>query len=197
MEPLCNFVPPCLRGSIFLLQFLNMTTALTNATIFTGSEEVKDKAVLIENSKIRAIVDFHAIPKEAEIRDYSGYYIAPGLIDLQIYGGGGYLFSNKPSAEALKAMGDALVKTGTTAFMLTLATNSTEIFREAIRVVKNNPHPALLGLHLEGPYLNPVKKGAHIEQYIRVPKKEEVLVFQTTKCRFIPLSESSQDLWGK
>ncbi|HYK57744.1 MAG TPA: N-acetylglucosamine-6-phosphate deacetylase, partial [Flavisolibacter sp.] len=56
----------------------------------------------------------------------------------------------------------------------TLATNSMELFKEAIRVVKNNPHPALLGLHLEGPYINPQKKGAHIEQYIKAPQLEEV-----------------------
>ncbi len=151
-----------------------MITALTNATLFTGTEEIRDKAVLIENGSIKAMIDPSAIPQQAVVRDYSGHYIAPGLLDLQIYGGGGYLFSNKPSAEALKAMGDALVKTGTTGFMLTLATNSMELFKEAIRVVKNNPHPALLGLHLEGPYINPLKKGAHIEQYIKVPQLEEV-----------------------
>jgi N-acetylglucosamine-6-phosphate deacetylase len=151
-----------------------MITALTNATIFTGSDEIKGKAVLIEGGKIKAVVDPSAIPQGSEIKDYSGHNIAPGLIDLQIYGGGGYLFSNKPSAEALQAISDALVKTGTTAFMLTLATNSIEIFREAIRVVKANPHPALLGLHFEGPYLNPIKKGAHIEQYIKIPTIEEV-----------------------
>ncbi len=151
-----------------------MITALTNATLFTGTEEIRDKAVLIEDGSIKAMIDPAAIPPQAMLRDYSGHYIAPGLIDLQIYGGGGYLFSNKPSAEALKAMADALVQTGTTGFMLTLATNSMEVFKEAIRVVKNNPHPALMGLHLEGPYINPQKKGAHIEQYIKVPKIEEV-----------------------
>ncbi|HEU4633528.1 MAG TPA: N-acetylglucosamine-6-phosphate deacetylase [Flavisolibacter sp.] len=151
-----------------------MITALANATIFTGKNGVTEKAILIENKKIKALVESSAIPEEAQIIDYTGRYIAPGLIDLQIYGGGGYLFSNKPSAEALQAMGDALVKTGTTAFMLTLATNSMEIFREALRVVKKNTHPALLGLHFEGPYLNPAKKGAHIEQYIKTPTIEEV-----------------------
>jgi N-acetylglucosamine-6-phosphate deacetylase len=151
-----------------------MITALTNATLFTGTEEIRDKAVLIENGSIKAMIDPASIPPQAQVRDYTGHYIAPGLLDLQIYGGGGYLFSNKPSAEALKAMADALVRTGTTGFMLTLATNSMEVFREAIRVVKNNPHPALLGLHLEGPYINPVKRGAHIEQYIKVPQIEEV-----------------------
>ncbi|MEO5651050.1 MAG: N-acetylglucosamine-6-phosphate deacetylase, partial [Ginsengibacter sp.] len=93
---------------------------------------------------------------------------------LQIYGGGGYLFSNKPSATALKSMADSLVNRGTTGFFLTLATNSMEIFREAIKVVKENPHPAVMGLHFEGPYLNPVKRGAHLIQYIKRPEKKEV-----------------------
>ncbi len=151
-----------------------MITALTNATVFTGLEEIRGKAVLIENGSIKALIDPSTLPQQAVVEDCSGHYIAPGLIDLQIYGGGGYLFSDKPSVQALKAMADALVKSGTTGFMLTLATNSMDIFREAIQVVKNNPHPALLGLHLEGPYLNPVKRGAHIEHYIKIPQIEEV-----------------------
>jgi N-acetylglucosamine-6-phosphate deacetylase len=81
-----------------------MIRALTNATIFTGSEEIKDKAILIENGKIKALVNASSIPQKAEITDHSGNYIAPGLLDLQIYGGGGYLFSNKTSAEALKSI---------------------------------------------------------------------------------------------
>jgi len=151
-----------------------MQIAFTGATIFTGAEEITGKALIIENGRISALTDPAAIPAAAKEMDCTGLLIAPGLIDLQIYGGGGYLFSNKPSAEALTAITNSLVKTGTTGFLLTLATNSMEIFREAIRMVKENPHPALLGLHLEGPYINPVKRGAHILEYIKRPEKKEV-----------------------
>src|SRR6185312_17286902 len=61
-----------------------------------------------------------------------------------------------------------------TGFYVTLATNSMQIFHEAIKVVNENPHPAVMGLHFEGPFLNPVKRGAHIARYIRRPARAEV-----------------------
>lgn len=151
-----------------------MITAFTNSTIYTGREKMEGKALVIENGKIKEITENESVPENAEKIDCKNLLIAPGLIDLQIYGGGGYLFSNEPSAIALKAMTEALLKVGTTGFCPTLATNSMEIFHEAIKVVKENPHPAVLGLHLEGPYINPVKRGAHITEYIKRPEKKEV-----------------------
>ena len=151
-----------------------MVIAFINATIFTGRERVSGKALLIEDDVIKGLEEIESIPADAKRVDCNDCFIAPGLIDLQIYGGGGYLFSNKPSATALKCMADSLVDSGTTSFFLTLATNSMEIFHEAIKVVKENPHPALMGLHFEGPYLNPVKRGAHLIQYIKRPEKKEV-----------------------
>lgn len=151
-----------------------MITAFVNGTIYTSKLKVIGKSLLVEGDKIKAIVENHLIPANAKKIDCKNAIIAPGLIDLQIYGGGGYLFSNAPSAKTLQAMADALVKAGTTGFYVTLATNSMEIFHEAIKIVKENPHPAVLGLHFEGPYLNPVKRGAHILKYIKKPEKIEV-----------------------
>ena len=151
-----------------------MLTAFTNARIFTGEEDLNGLSLLIKNGEVLDIITSGSIPSDAQIINCKNLIIAPGLIDLQIYGGGGYLFSNKPSGEALHAMTEAIIKTGTTGFMITLATNSKEIFSQAIQVVKANPHPAVLGLHFEGPWLNPVKKGAHIEKYIKKPTIQEV-----------------------
>ncbi|HEY9341289.1 MAG TPA: N-acetylglucosamine-6-phosphate deacetylase [Hanamia sp.] len=151
-----------------------MLTAFINATIFTGKEKVSGKSLLIKDGVIKGLEEVGSIPPDVTKVDCTDYFIAPGFIDLQIYGGGGYLFSNQPSAAALKSMADGLVATGTTGFYVTLATNSMEIFREAIKVVKENPHPAVMGLHFEGPYLNPVKRGAHLIQYIKRPEKKEV-----------------------
>lgn len=151
-----------------------MTKAFINATIYTGKEKINGKALLVDNGTIQGFTENESIPPDVEKIDCTDLLIAPGLIDLQIYGGGGYLFSNAPSAVALQAMTKGLLKTGTTGFCPTLATNSMEIFHEAIKVVKENPHPALLGLHLEGPYINPAKRGAHITEYIKRPEKKEV-----------------------
>lgn len=151
-----------------------MLTAFFNGAIFTGEEKITGKALIIEDDEIKEITNIDSIPAGAKRVDCDKFFIAPGLIDLQIYGAGGYLFSNKPSAPALKSITNSLISNGTTGFFLTLATNSMEIFREAIKVVKENPHPALMGLHFEGPYINPVKRGAHLIQFIKRPEWKEV-----------------------
>ena len=151
-----------------------MITALTNGVLFTGTETIENGALLFDEEGIKDIVRTNKIPADAVTVDCKGAFVAPGLVDLQIYGAGGYLFSAKPSAEALKAITGAVVQSGTTSFLLTLATNSVPVYRDAIHAVRYNPHPALLGLHLEGPYINPEKKGAHLEDFIKVPTAEEV-----------------------
>lgn len=148
--------------------------AFCNAVIYTGEKKVEDKALLIDNGIILNFVDHASIPAEAVSIDVAGGCIAPGFIDLQIYGGGGCLFSNDPSARALHRMADSVSASGTTGFLMTLATNSDAIFHKAIEVVRANPHPAVMGLHFEGPFLNPVKKGAHLTRYIRLPARAEV-----------------------
>jgi len=151
-----------------------MVTTFLNATIYTGKEKIDGKALVVENDTIKGITSKEQIPEDSKIIDCTGYIISPGLIDIQIYGAGGFLFSNSPSAPALKSMTESLLSVGTTGFYVTLATNSMEIFHKAIKVVKENPHPAVLGLHFEGPYLNPVKRGAHIKEYIKRAEKKEV-----------------------
>ncbi len=151
-----------------------MVNAFCNSTIFTGKEKIKNKILLTEGNLIKGIIDEKAIPLNAIRIDCQNSFLAPGLIDLQIYGGGGHLFSNEPTKTALKSMINSLVSSGTTGFLLTLATNSLNVFREAISIVKQNPHPALLGLHFEGPYINPAKRGAHIFEYIKLAEIVEV-----------------------
>ena len=151
-----------------------MYTAFINGNIFTGTSLVDNKSLLIQNDHVKGIINPNQIPENAKIIDCNNCTIAPGFIDLQIYGGGGYLFSNEPSEKALAAMTESIVQSGTCKFLVTLATNSMEIFLKAIKIIKENPHPAVLGLHLEGPYINPIKKGAHLSQFIVKPVKKQV-----------------------
>ncbi len=146
-----------------------MVFALTNATVFTGKEQINGKALLIENDIIKALADTASIPDGTKIMDYAGYFIAPGLIDLQIAGGGGYLFSENPSEEALDSIIKSIIKSGTTGFLIVAPTNSFDVYRKIIKILKQNPHPALLGLHLEGPYINKKRGGAHNRSYIKKP----------------------------
>lgn len=147
-----------------------MDQALINASIFTGEERLENKALLISNGQIHSIVDPEQIPAGFEITDLKGLTLAPGLIDLQIYGSGGKLFGALPDEEGLEQMENDLLAQGTTGFFATSATNSDEVVIKAIDAAKAYRKKAkgnFLGLHLEGPYLNEKRKGAHPEKYIK------------------------------
>lgn len=102
--------------------------------------------------------------------------VIPGFIDLQIYGAGGKLFSAEPTVESLTVMEDDLLKKGTTGFLACIATNTSEVFNECIKVAKEHQSIAknCLGLHLEGPFLNPKRLGAHVPKFVRKASLDEI-----------------------
>ncbi len=148
--------------------------AIVNGSIFTGSSWVNGKALVLDGDRVLDVIPSAEIPDGAEIVDVAGDYVAPGFIDLQIYGGGDRLFAAQPTAYAMDRIAKALVQSGTTSFMITMATNTVDIVDEALLTLRDYRHPALLGLHLEGPYINPAKKGAHPAACIREPVKPEI-----------------------
>ena len=151
-----------------------MLTTLTNGIIYTGVETLTGKAIILNNDRIERIVNQESIPSDSEVINCEGKNISAGLIDLQIAGSGGYLFSNRPTAETLNTITESIVKSGTTGFLIVVPTNTFETYREVIKTLKENPSPAVLGLHLEGPYINPVRRGAHLEDLIRKPQIGEI-----------------------
>lgn len=154
-----------------------MTTALTNCVILSDGTEVSGQSVLIKGNKLVNVIDNGQIPADSTIIDLEGAYLAPGLIDLQIYGSGGKLFGGIPEVEALAQMEKDLLSQGTTGFLATVATNSNDIVERAIsaaRAFRKQTKGNFLGLHLEGPYLNPKRKGAHPERFIKPGLLSEV-----------------------
>lgn len=154
-----------------------MKIAYTNCTIYTGKHIESGKAIVVENGIIIDVIDQKYINSSWQQEDLKGLNIAPAFIDLQIYGGNGRLFSAALNTEAIQATYEYCISGGCTQFMITIATNTIEIFLKGIEVVKEywqQGGKGLLGLHLEGPYLNPVKKGAHILECIKHPTMDEV-----------------------
>jgi len=154
-----------------------MRKAFLADEIFTGNETFKGHALLIENNIVSDIVSQGSLPPEMTVDRFPGCMVTPGFIDLQLYGGNGKLFSQSLDTSSLDATRDYCAAGGCSHFMITMATNSMENFIKGIEAAEqymSNGKTALLGLHLEGPWINPVKKGAHIEAFIKKPPRKDV-----------------------
>jgi N-acetylglucosamine-6-phosphate deacetylase len=140
-----------------------MATALTGATVFDGETLQRDRAVVIEDGRVAELVAETALAAGVDRQKISGL-LAPGLIDIQVNGGGGVLFNDTPTVEGIAAIGAAHRRFGTTGFLPTLITDTADCMRAAIAAASaaiQQRSPGVLGIHLEGPFLNPERKGIH------------------------------------
>jgi N-acetylglucosamine-6-phosphate deacetylase len=154
-----------------------MLTALYNTQIVSNGNITGGKAVMINDDKILSVISPENIPDHARRINLQGAYLAPGFIDLQIYGAGNLFFGGMPSVQALQQMETTLLQQGCTGFLATVATNSNEVVLQAIEAAKAYRPQSIgnfMGLHLEGPYINPLRKGAHPQEYIKKATLAEV-----------------------
>ncbi|HKG06236.1 MAG TPA: N-acetylglucosamine-6-phosphate deacetylase [Pedobacter sp.] len=149
--------------------------AITNGKFFDGNELLTGLTLFIENGRISKISGDQILDGYYVI-DACGAYINSGFVDLQIYGSGGNLFSAYPEAITLRQMDLDLISKGTTGFLACVATNSDEVVWQCVDAAKAYRDEAVgfLGLHLEGPYLNTKRRGAHVAAYIRKAGLDEV-----------------------
>lgn len=155
-----------------------MPTALTHANILTAHGWRNDLAVLIDGERIAALLPpDHPQVRAAQQDDLHGQLLVPGFIDVQVNGGGGALFNAAPTAQTIRTIGAAHRQFGTTGFLPTLISDSTEVMRQALAAVDaafDEGVPGLLGVHLEGPWLAPARKGVHDPKWFHVPGEEEL-----------------------
>ncbi len=154
--------------------------ALTHSRIYTGHEILDNHAVIIADGVIADICREPDLPTDIIKYDLAGAILSPGFIDLQLNGCGGVQFNdslNALSEETLNIMQRTNEKSGCTSYLPTLISCSDELMKRAIDVMrawlKKYPNQAL-GLHLEGPWLNPEKKGTHNAAFIR-PATDEMV----------------------
>lgn len=142
-----------------------MTLALLNGRILTDAGFVEDKVVLIENGCITQLIERRDAPSHGyRTYDLRGQRLLPGFIDTQVNGGGGVLFNDAPSAESIAEIGRAHRRFGTTGFLPTLISDDLHVVSLAVRAVQDAIQrgvPGVLGIHIEGPFLNEERKGVH------------------------------------
>lgn len=146
--------------------------AVVNGLVYTGAEVWRDRAILIQGDRIQRLCSPADLPAECEQVDLEGAIATPGFIDLQLNGCGGVLFNDAITAATLDTMHRTNLQSGTTSFLPTLITAPDADMAAAIATVaayrQTAPH-TVLGLHLEGPYLNLKRKGIHNGDYVRDP----------------------------
>jgi N-acetylglucosamine-6-phosphate deacetylase len=137
--------------------------ALLPRRVLTPSGFEEDRCVLIEKGTIAAVTGAAECPTDAERLDLDGDLL-PGFIDLQVNGGGGVLLNDQPTVDGVAAIAAAHRQFGTTGLLPTLISDDLEVVSQAIAAVDaaiEQGVPGVLGIHIEGPFLNPARKGIH------------------------------------
>jgi N-acetylglucosamine-6-phosphate deacetylase len=152
-----------------------MLTAYTADKIFTGTEWLSNHAVIVNDEIISEIVSLDSLQKNIPV--LHSHILAPAFIDVQIYGASKKLFAVYPTTESLAKLYEHCVAGGTHYFLPTVATNTYEVFYKCIDAIKeywDKKGKGVVGLHIEGPWINKIKRGAHIESLIHSPTISEV-----------------------
>jgi N-acetylglucosamine-6-phosphate deacetylase len=140
-------------------------TAFSNGAIFSGDGLVRDSALLVDDEHISAIVPANdARVRNATLVDLRGRLLLPGFVDVQVNGGGGVLFNDVPTIDGIRQIARAHARFGTTGFLPTLISDDLAVVATAIAAVDAAIAagvPGVLGIHIEGPYLNERRKGVH------------------------------------
>ena len=144
--------------------------AFTGCDVHDGIALHAGAVLLVEDGAIAGIGA--GVPVGAEVRRLPPGTLAPGLVDLQVNGGGGVMFNDAPSPAGLRTIIAAHRALGTTTLLPTLITDTPQVTRAALAA--GIAVPGLAGLHLEGPHLSVARKGAHDAALIR-PMTEEDL----------------------
>ena len=157
------------------------------AAIFDGSDLREGLALVVEAGAVAGFVAADARP-DGEIIDLDGGILAPGFIDLQINGGGGVMLNDAPNLAGLARICAANARLGTTGLLPTLITDRPDLTRATVEAgvaAAAEGLPGFLGLHLEGPHLDPRRKGAHDPALIR-PMTPEDLAFLCDAAARLP-----------
>ena len=147
-------------------------------SIFTGYEMLHDHALAIEDGIIKKILPAAEIKNEDNVNDLGNILLAPSFIDIQLYGAHNRLLSVFPDAETVREIVKYCATGGASWCLPTVASNTYESIFKCVDAVKDywsQDVKGVIGLHVEGPWLNPLKRGAHREEWIFSPTIEQAI----------------------
>lgn len=154
-----------------------MKTMIRNARVLVHAQRcVKEEAVLIEDGTILDIASKCELPHAEQVIDAEGLYLAPGLLDTHTHGIGGFDFNTCP-AQAMEEIIALEHAEGVTGFLASLVVENHATTMERLRLLDPLVKDSFLGIHLEGPYLNPKQKAVMKEEFLRLPDCEEFRQF--------------------
>jgi len=151
--------------------------AVAAPRLFDGMTVRNDTAVLIDGARIAAVVARAEVPAAVPVHELpEDAWLAPGFIDIQVNGGGDVLFNDEPTPDGMRAIVAAHRKSGTTALLPTLISDTAEKTTAALAAVDAviGAEPGVLGIHLEGPFLSPEKAGIHDRRALRQPTADDL-----------------------
>src|SRR5580700_7428059 len=154
-----------------------MEFAVAADHVFDGTMLRHDCAVVIEGSRIRAVMCRNELPAAIPHRNLpTGAWLVPGFIDTQVNGGGDVLFNDDPSPPGTAAIAAAHRRFGTTAMLPTLLSDTPERMRAARDAIEATAgvDPSVIGLHYEGPFLSPDKAGVHDRSMLRRAEPDDI-----------------------
>lgn len=141
--------------------------------VLPEKEAIKTGDLLIQEGRIACLGEVRLSGKAIETIDATGLYVSPGFIDLQTNGGAGYNFGDATAEEIRKIIAFHIAR-GTTGLLPTTVTAPIEAIRNAVQQVHSLNHPAVLGMHIEGPFIATKRKGAHNAHHILTPSVERL-----------------------
>jgi N-acetylglucosamine-6-phosphate deacetylase len=147
-----------------------MLLAFRNGRILTSAGIESDRTLLVRDARIEAVLGAREVVGADQDIDLGGGLLVPGFIDCQVNGGGGELFNDDPSVETIAAIGQAHRRFGTTGFLPTLISDDLDVVArgiEAVRAAIARGVPGVLGIHVEGPFLNAARRGVHDASKLR------------------------------
>jgi N-acetylglucosamine-6-phosphate deacetylase len=145
--------------------------------LFDGDTVREDSAVVIEGSRIAAVLPLAEVPAGISLVTLPGTaWLAPGFIDIQVNGGGDVLFNDDPTPATIRTIIAAHRTFGTTSLLPTLISDTPQKMKMALDAVATlaEAEPAVLGIHLEGPFLSPQKPGIHDVSALRKPTADDL-----------------------